>query len=52
MILKALDEIGLKPDGTLKEGFENPSGVITGDSFKEGMLHLLKSVNSLSMMVL
>ena len=41
MIVKALDEIGLRPDGPLKEGFEHPTGVITGDSFKEGMLLLL-----------
>ena len=51
MIEKALDEVGLQPDGTLKEGMEAQTGIITGDHFKVGMLALLKYIASLMLLV-
>ena len=42
MIEKILDEAGYNPDLTLKEGFDVPNGTVTGESFKIGLLMLLK----------
>ena len=42
MIEKLLDEAGYKPDLTLKDGYDFPNGIVTGESFKIGMLMLLK----------
>ena len=47
MLEVALDEVGLKPDGTLKEGYEAQTGIMTDQNFRVGVLMLLKTVNHL-----
>lgn len=51
MCIEALDEVGLKPDGTLKEGMEAQTGIISGKGFQNGVLRLLKQAMTLLMCV-
>ena len=51
MLVKALDDVGLNPDGTFKEGFTAATGAMSSDNFKIGLLMLLKQAMSLNMLV-
>lgn len=41
MLEISLDDVGFKPDGQLKEGYEAPTGIISGEGLKKGLLMLL-----------
>ena len=51
MIEHSLDEVGLKPDGTLKEGLEALTGIISGKGFEIGVFRLLQQAMTLLMLV-
>ena len=51
MLCKALDDVGMNPNGTLKEGYTAPSGAMSSDNLKIGLLMLLKQVMTLNIFV-
>jgi len=51
MLIEGLDEVGLQPDGYLKEGYEAATGTLTDRSFRTGILMLLKQVANLLLLV-
>ena len=42
MFRESLNDVGMKPDLSWKEGFEAPTGTLTDKGFKTGILMLLK----------
>lgn len=51
MLCQALDDVGFKPDGQLKEGYAASTGVMTSDNLKLGLLMLLQQAAALHMFV-
>lgn len=51
MLCKALDDVGMNPNGTLKEGYTAPSGAMSSDNLKIGLLMLLKQAILLNIFV-
>ena len=50
MLVKALDDVGMNPDGTLKEGFTAPTGTMTSGHLELGLQMLLKQAMALNIL--